>query len=70
VRRLDVAIAESISLARAGRHADAALSYRRAVTGSSSPSAGWILPVEPMIDPASHRDVWSDTLVLIRQRAC
>jgi tetratricopeptide (TPR) repeat protein len=68
-RFVDAAIASAVGLVRAGRHADAAQAYREAVLKSTLPSAGWILPVEPLINPASHPDVWADTLAIVRQRA-
>jgi len=31
--------------------------------------AGWILPVEPFLNPLARRDVWSDALTMVRIRA-
>jgi hypothetical protein len=68
-RALDAMLARAVGLARAGRHSDAAKAYRDAVTASLLPSAGWILPVEPLINPSSHPDIWADTLAIVRRRA-
>ena len=66
---LDTELARAAGLARAGRHVDAADAYRTAIADARSPSAGWLLPVEPLIDPASRGDVWSDALTIVRRRA-
>jgi len=67
-RMVETAIARAIMLARAGRHADAAIAYRHAIS-TAPPGAGWILPVEPLIDAAARQDIWRDVLALVRQRA-
>jgi DNA-binding winged helix-turn-helix (wHTH) protein/Flp pilus assembly protein TadD len=67
-RAVDTAIARAVVLARAGRHADAAVAYRHAVS-TAPPGAGWILPVEPLINVSAHPDIWSDVLAVIRPRA-
>jgi tetratricopeptide (TPR) repeat protein len=68
-RVLDAALARAAGLARAGRHADAALAYRTAVTNAPWPAAGWILPVEPLIDAGSRRADWAEALALVSRRA-
>jgi DNA-binding winged helix-turn-helix (wHTH) protein/Flp pilus assembly protein TadD len=67
-RAVYAAIARAIVLARAGRHADAAIAYRHAIS-TAPPGAGWILPVEPLINVDAHPDIWSDVLAMVRQRA-
>jgi tetratricopeptide (TPR) repeat protein len=69
VRWLDAELARAVGLSREGRHRDAAHAYRDAVMQSPIPCAGWLLPVEPLIDPASHPDIWADALAIVRQRA-
>ena len=32
-------------------------------------SAGWILPVDPLIHATAHPDAWAQTLALVRHRA-
>jgi DNA-binding winged helix-turn-helix (wHTH) protein/tetratricopeptide (TPR) repeat protein len=68
-RWLDAALARAIGLARAGRHGEAAQAYQDAVVKASLPSAGWILPVEPLIDSSSRPDVWVHALAIVRQQA-
>ena len=66
-RPVETAIARVIALIRAGQHVDAAAAYRIAV--ALAPSAGWLLPVEPLINAAAHPEVWRDVLLLVRERA-
>ena len=68
-RTLDAAFASAAGMARAGRRADAAKAYRAAVVNASLPCAGWLLPVEPLIDAGSHPDIWSDIVAIVRRRA-
>ncbi|HTM03650.1 MAG TPA: winged helix-turn-helix domain-containing protein [Vicinamibacterales bacterium] len=66
---LHLAIGRAIILARAGRHAEAAAEYRQAVIASPDASAGWLLPVDPMLNPSAHPEIWADTLAVIGVRA-
>ena len=34
-----------------------------------SPATGWILPVEPLLHTAARASIWSDALIIVRQRA-
>jgi len=67
-RVVDTAIARAVVLVRAGRHVDAAVACRHALD-TAPPGAGWILPVEPLINVSAHPDIWSDVLAVIRQHA-
>ena len=66
---IDAAIGQAVLLARGNRHADAARVYREAVEQAPPGYAGWMLPVEPMIHPLAHREIWADALALIAVRA-
>jgi len=68
-RALDAALAHAAGLVRSGRRVEAAHAYRDAVIGAPLPCAGWLLPVEPVIDAASHVDAWADVLTIVRRRA-
>jgi DNA-binding winged helix-turn-helix (wHTH) protein/Flp pilus assembly protein TadD len=68
-RILEARLARATALAAAGRHADAAESYRLTVVNATHPLAGWMLPVDPVLDPASHPDVWVPALAVVRTRA-
>jgi DNA-binding winged helix-turn-helix (wHTH) protein len=65
----DAAMGQAIIEARNGRHADAARIYHAAVRTAPPGSAGWLLPVEPTLDPGAHPDAWSEALALVRVRA-
>jgi tetratricopeptide (TPR) repeat protein len=65
----DAALGQAIVLARGGRHADAARVYQDAVLQTSSGSAGWLLPMEPILNPLAHPEAWAKALALIANRA-
>jgi DNA-binding winged helix-turn-helix (wHTH) protein/Tfp pilus assembly protein PilF len=69
LHRMDAALSEAIVLARGNRHADAARVYREAVAQMPPGPAGWLLPVEPLLHPLAHREIWADALAMIRIRA-
>lgn len=66
---IDRAIAQAIVLARNGRHPEAARVYHEALRTAPPGSAGWLLPVEPTLDPDAHPDAWAEALALVRVRA-
>ena len=66
---LDRALGEAIILTLAGRHAEAAHLYRDALLRTPPGSAGWGLPVEPVLNPLARIDVWAEALAVIRARA-
>jgi len=68
-RTIDPAVAQAIGLARAGRHRDAVDACTDALTQAPPGPAGWLLPVEPMLNPAARPDIWAATLAILRTRA-
>jgi len=66
---IDAAIGQAIILARCQRHADAARVYSEAVAQAPPGSAGWQLPVEPLLNPLANVEVWGEALALVRMRA-
>ena len=66
---VDGAIGHAIALAFAGKHADAAVIVDQALAVAQPGSAGWLLPVEPMLQVSSHPDIWAPTLARLRTRA-
>lgn len=66
---VDRVVGEAIILARANRHGDAARLYRDALVQAPPGEAGWILPVEPLLNPSAHPTIWAEALALIRLRA-
>ena len=68
-REMDMALGQTIVLARAGHHAEAARTYRDAVAQAPPGFAGWMLPVEPLLTPLAHDGIWREALALVRARA-
>jgi hypothetical protein len=66
---MDKAVGHAIVLARSSRHGEAARVYREAVAQAPPGFAGWMLPVEPLLNPLAHRTIWSEALALVRVRA-
>ena len=66
---IDAAVGHSIVLARANRHGEAARVYAEAIAQAPPGPAGWLLPVEPLLNPLAHGEMWAETLALVRLRA-
>ena len=66
---MERALGESIVLARGNRHGDAARVYLEALTAQPPGAAGWILPVEPTLNPQARPEIWAEALALVRLRA-
>ena len=65
----EAAIAHAIVMARQGRHSAAAETFGSALHASPPSHAGWILPVEPILNVSARPDLWSAALTLVQQRA-
>jgi DNA-binding winged helix-turn-helix (wHTH) protein/Tfp pilus assembly protein PilF len=68
-RGIETAIARAIAFARAGRHHDAAQTYRDAISSSPYADAGWLLPVDPILQASKRPDIWGPLLAWMRERA-
>ncbi|HVQ13601.1 MAG TPA: hypothetical protein VMS40_08420, partial [Vicinamibacterales bacterium] len=66
---VDGAIGHAIAFASAGRHSDAAIIVDQALAAAQPGNAGWLLPVEPMLQVSSHPDIWASALARLRTRA-
>ncbi len=66
---VDAAVACAIDATLHGDHHRAAQMTADALAAAPRGSAGWILPVEPLLDVGSRRDVWAPILALLRNRA-
>jgi tetratricopeptide (TPR) repeat protein len=66
---IDVAVAQAIALARAGRHPEAARTCADALAQAPPGSAGWLLPAEPTLNPTARPDLWAPALAILRHRA-
>jgi hypothetical protein len=43
--------------------------YHEGLAQQPPGAAGWIVPVEPLLNPLAHADDWKAPLALIRMRA-
>jgi hypothetical protein len=66
---VDTAMLKAAALVLEEKHEDAARICAEALARADSGPAGWILPVEPLLNPLSHPGAWRRTLALLRDRA-
>jgi DNA-binding winged helix-turn-helix (wHTH) protein/Tfp pilus assembly protein PilF len=66
---VDAAIVEAAALALEGRHADAAQRCAQALARAEPGAAGWLVPVDPLLQAIVHRDSWAPALTILRDRA-
>jgi DNA-binding winged helix-turn-helix (wHTH) protein len=65
----DTAVVRAVQLALEGAHEEAAHLVEEGLAATPPGSAGWQLPVEPLLQVGSHPDVWARALALVRNRA-
>ncbi len=66
---VDAAVCQAAQLVVAGAHAEAARIVDEALAGAAGGNAGWLLPIEPLLQVTAHPDVWARTLARLRNRA-
>lgn len=66
---VDRALLQGAISALAGDHARAARVVEEALSGAAPGSAGWILPIEPLIGVGAHAALWAGALAQLRNRA-
>lgn len=66
---VDAAIFRAARLAVSGAHADAARIVNDALAIAPPGSAGWILPIEPLLQVNARPDIWARALAQLRNRA-
>lgn len=66
---VDVAMAAAAALVLDGKHDAAARLCGEALVQAEPGPAGWILPVDPLLNPLGHADAWARTLAILRARA-
>jgi len=67
---VEAAMTGAIPEALAGRHAAAAgLVHAALQSAATGTSAGWTLPIEPLLHVSAHPAEWEDVLALLRTRA-
>jgi hypothetical protein len=64
---VDMAIAQAMLLG--SPRAEAARLVNEALTRAPAGSAGWLLPVEPLLNVSAAPDVWAPALARLRTRA-
>jgi hypothetical protein len=65
----DAASGHAVHLVLAGDHASAARLLDQALAVASPGNAGWLLPVEPMLNVSAEPGIWSSALGRLRSRA-
>ena len=65
----DATMSHAAELASAGDHDGAARIVASALHTAPEGSAGWLLPVEPLLRVSSHPEAWAGPLARLRRRA-
>ena len=68
-KTVEGAIVKAAALSLMGRHCDAARLCAEALALADPGSAGWILPVEPLLEAAARPEAWGEALAALRDRA-
>ena len=66
---VDFAMCQAASLAVSGNRAEAARVIDNALSGAAPGSAGWVMPVEPLLNVAADPPAWALALTRLRTRA-
>jgi hypothetical protein len=67
---VEAAMARGVVDLLAGRQADAAVRIEAALKAApAGTSAGWTLPVEPLVRMADHPAAWAGVAAMLRDRA-
>ena len=67
--RVDAVVARAAALALLGKHDDAARLCLHALQQAGPGSAGWLLPVEPLLNTRARRAAWAVALADVSARA-
>ena len=67
--KVDDPVAQAVALALARQHDAAARLCGEMLALAEPGPAGWNLVVDPLLNPCAHRDVWAQTLAVLRDRA-
>jgi Tfp pilus assembly protein PilF len=66
---VDAAMAKAVMLALERKHSEAAGVCGDALAHADPGSAGWLLPVEPLLYPTARPETWAQTLAILHDRA-
>ena len=69
MNNVDLAMANAAALVLNDKHDLAARICGEALAHAEPGPAGWILPVDPLLNPLRHPDTWGRTLAMLRDRA-
>jgi DNA-binding winged helix-turn-helix (wHTH) protein len=69
MNNVDLAMANAVALVLNGKHDLAARVCGEALAHAEPGPAGWILPVDALLNPLRHPDAWGRTLAMLRDRA-
>ena len=61
--------AQAAQLVASGAHAEAARIVDEALAAAPAGNAGWLLPIEPLLNVAARPDTWARALAHLRNRA-
>jgi hypothetical protein len=59
----------AVLLTLQGLHDEAARLCGDALARANPGSAGWLLPVDPLLHVTAHHEAWAQTLAILRERA-
>jgi DNA-binding winged helix-turn-helix (wHTH) protein len=66
---IEASLVRAACLAVSGSHAEAARIVANAMAGAPAGNAGWLLPIEPLLNVKAQPDVWTPALAHLRNRA-
>jgi tetratricopeptide (TPR) repeat protein len=66
---VEFAMARAASLVLSGAHAEAARLVETALATAPPGPAGWLLPIEPVLQVFSRQEIWAGALANLRHRA-
>jgi hypothetical protein len=66
---VDAAIFDAAQLVFAGAHDEAARMIDGAVTAAPPGNAGWLIPLEPLLNVSAAAPAWAPVLARLRTRA-
>lgn len=67
--RFEFALARAGAMASLANHLSASAIARDALSHANSASAGWFVPIEPLLHVSANPSAWTDVLTLLRTRA-
>jgi tetratricopeptide (TPR) repeat protein len=66
---VEAAVVNAVLLTLQGLHDEAARLCGDALARANPGSAGWLLPVDPLLHVTAHHEAWAQTLAILRERA-